>query len=393
MHRGFQERHWMGRDRAAMKYLVPCILLLALLAGLGSCKKNPVAPKPDSTKCDTCNIDTNHHPCDTCGHDTTHHTVGPNDTTSHNFAWTQYSLASEAGLSGCWVFGPKDIYVVGGSVWKYDGVMWRDVSPLSSRGYSLKGKLSSFTLFAFTENDYWLTNGNILFHYDGSEAQDIRTDSLSGSATLHSSWGTSSINMYSVGDGGTILHFDGTTWTRMASGTTTRLSSIWGTGDDNVWACGYDQTTGKTTLLHYDDSIWKEDALSVAKGIDAVGGFNPVWTCDSAGHKIAVTTGAIVVKKTDERGWRSDSGRTPNTLSSGGYVGLYALSGNSANDYVAAGGWGWVGHWNGKSWMRYDVLYNYGLNDYFSGAISMKGNTVCVAGEKNGAGWVAIGQR
>ncbi len=206
-----------------MRYLAPLLLVVMLLAGLSSCKKNPVAPKPDTTThCDTCTTDTTHKHCDTCNVDTSHHPPpNPGDTSSHVFTWTQSTIPGEAGLTGCWVFGPKSIYVVGGSVWKYDGGAWSNVTPVDSRGYSLVGALSGSSVFAFAESDYWLTYGFI-----GHVINGVRLKYPFGTDTvgfLHASWGTSSTNMYTVGDGGTILHFNGTTWTRMASGTTKNL--------------------------------------------------------------------------------------------------------------------------------------------------------------------------
>jgi hypothetical protein len=38
-------------------------------------------------------------------------------------------------------------------------------------------------------------------------------------AHLMSVWGTSSNDVYAVGSNGTILHYDGTAWSQMASGT------------------------------------------------------------------------------------------------------------------------------------------------------------------------------
>jgi hypothetical protein len=349
--------------------ILSCLLVLVITGG--SCKKDPTGPPV----CDTCNVDTTHHPT-------------PNDTTSHNFTWTESSLPNEGILTGCWVFGPKNIYVVGGSIWKWNGTNWNEDTVQWSRG-TLHGLLSGSSLFAFSEKDMWITNGGVVLHVVGSYA--VRFD-VGGS--LHSSWGTSSANMYSVGDGGTILHFDGTNWTRMVSGTTKNLYSIWGTSDGDIWAAGFYSTTAETGLVHYDGTAWQSiDPKTVGNIGPGTDGIGAVWTCDSSGTPVVVLAGSGMWRRSGTGSWRSDGSLLPNKLSTGGNVGIYELSGNSANDILGAGGWGWVGHWNGRSWLRYDSLYDLSNGTYTSGGISMKNNTACVVGLKSGNSWVAIGQR
>jgi hypothetical protein len=41
-----------------------------------------------------------------------------------------------------------------------------------------------------------------------------------------------------VGTGGAILHYDGTEWNPMTSGTDLRLFSVWGTPSGDVFAAG-----------------------------------------------------------------------------------------------------------------------------------------------------------
>ncbi len=49
-----------------------------------------------------------------------------------------------------------------------------------------------------------------------------------------------------VGDGGMILRFDGTTWTKMTSNVSANLHAVWGTSPTNVYAVG-----DNATILHY----------------------------------------------------------------------------------------------------------------------------------------------
>ena len=41
-------------------------------------------------------------------------------------------------------------------------------------------------------------------------------------------WGSSGSDVFAVGNGGTILHYDGSAWSAMTSGTTFALNGVWG---------------------------------------------------------------------------------------------------------------------------------------------------------------------
>ena len=43
-------------------------------------------------------------------------------------------------------------------------------------------------------------------------------------------WGTSASDVFAVGFGGVILHYDGTMWRSMTSETFVDLEAVWGTG-------------------------------------------------------------------------------------------------------------------------------------------------------------------
>lgn len=117
-----------------------------------------------------------------------------------------------------------------------------------------------------------------------------------------------------------------------------------------------------------------------------------MWACDSNGHKFVTTSGALLIRKTDQGLWRSDSGLIPNSLGGGNWVGIAPL-GNSPNDLFVTGGWGFIAHWNGKTWKKYDQLYDYNNPNYGPAGFSVNGNTACVVGTKSGQSWVAIGRR
>ena len=69
--------------------------------------------------------------------------------------------------------------------------------------------------------------------------------------TLNDVWGASGTDVFAVGDVGAIVHYDGTTWTVVASGTEANLLGVGGTTGSDVFAVGQ-----KGTILHYDGVAW-----------------------------------------------------------------------------------------------------------------------------------------
>jgi photosystem II stability/assembly factor-like uncharacterized protein len=63
---------------------------------------------------------------------------------------------------------------------------------------------------------------------------------------LYGVWGSSGGDVFTVGDAGTILHYDGSTWSTMSSGTTERLYGVWGSSGSDVFVVG-----DYGTILHY----------------------------------------------------------------------------------------------------------------------------------------------
>jgi hypothetical protein len=59
---------------------------------------------------------------------------------------------------------------------------------------------------------------------------------LSQGNTLHGIWGSSASDVFAVGEGGTILHYDGNNRSNMNSGTSLPLNAVWGNSASDVFA-------------------------------------------------------------------------------------------------------------------------------------------------------------
>ena len=104
-------------------------------------------------------------------------------------------------------------------------------------------------------------------HYDGSSWSSQASGT---SSELLDVWGAASDDVFAVGEGGTILHYDGKAWSPMASGTTRRLGAVWGSAPDEVLAAG-----ASGALLHYDGARWKRRRFPAAEWISSLSGLSP----------------------------------------------------------------------------------------------------------------------
>lgn len=73
-----------------------------------------------------------------------------------------------------------------------------------------------------------------------------------GTETLNGVWGSSMTDVWAVGNAGTLVHFDGTAWTAVASGVTADLRGVWGASATDVFAVGFGGV-----ILHYDGTRWR----------------------------------------------------------------------------------------------------------------------------------------
>lgn len=134
---------------------------------------------------------------------------------------------------------------------------------------------------------------------------------------LHGIWGASAGSVYTVGDNGTISHYDGVLWTEATSGTEAHLRAVWGSSDTHVVAVGDGGTVRR----------WNGDAwLAMDPGVDA--DLTMVWT-DGPGNIWAGGTDGPLVHFTGG-GWETvPSGMEP--------VDILALWGQGDDLWIAGG--------------------------------------------------------
>jgi hypothetical protein len=161
--------------------------------------------------------------------------------------------------------------------------------------------------------------------------------------TLTAAWAASERDVWAVGVAGTILHFDGSRWSCVPSGTLQDLRTVWGSGPDDVWAAGTGRGPGTPEILRWDGRAWARVAYATGQNVLAIGGTGPsdVWVFSDPLYPALHWDGAS---------WT----RTATV----GSQSLRALWGSRADDVWAIGFDGAYGiwHWDGSAWNNRTAL-------------------------------------
>ena len=222
-----------------MKIIAISVFISLLLFAAFSCKNNPIIPPPPNDELDS---------------------------TSHNIVWQIDTIGTwQSVLWDVWGTDPNNVYAAGDIFTSNDGREGTNIMHWDGKQWNpepfWEGEITA--IYGFSKNDVWVAGAYIadpffypLFgHWNGSKWEKTV---LSISGVIGALWGTSPTNLYAVGSGGMILHYDGSYWTQMNSGTNIRaLSDIWGFSDNAIYASGYDASSGRGVLLYYNGTTWK----------------------------------------------------------------------------------------------------------------------------------------
>jgi hypothetical protein len=298
------------------------------------------------------------------------------DTTNQDYTW-QYLRFGEAGASyfrdvciindSCiWAVGRIDngevdslgVPIVYNAV-HYDGHQWhlsRLLFPMLSDNDTVLIPFEAYSVFGFSHNDIWFSSGGTYLHWNGQQYEKYVFQFGSGLFGSMKMWGNRSNNLFGVNGNGVIMHYDGTVWRRMQSGTTADLMDIYGTPDGkSVWVAGYTDIPTQSCLLSLENgqwrTVWQRGESSMYQYVQAL------WTSGSSEFVVLGSGGLAYFH----------SRLMPNFLP---YVRLqgYVSSGyrqsvrGSARNNIACGGQdGRIAHFNGIRWKRrFDEVYNSG---------------------------------
>jgi hypothetical protein len=187
-----------------------------------------------------------------------------------------------------------------------------------------------------------LGSGGVVLHWNGTSFRTVPTGT---SALLADLWGSSAHDVWAVGSGGTILHWDGFAWSPVPSGVQSLLLRVWGTGPTDVWALS------NTALLHWDGTSWSTRPFPeppfLAFPYRAATGPNDVWACGNN-----LFNGGVLVARYDGATWSEaiDGEETPMICE-----GMLAIAPNNVwvtvqYNPIESPSYEGVIHWNGSRW-------------------------------------------
>ncbi len=190
---------------------------------------------------------------------------------------------------------------------------------------------------------------------------------------LYSVWGSSGSDVFAAGGAGTLLHFNGSAWSNLASGTANNLSGVWGSSGSDVFAA---DTAG--TIFHSGGGArnWSSMVSGTTNNIAGLWG--------SSGNDVfAVGDGGSILHY---------DGKTWSAMNSGTEKFLAGVWGNSGTDVFAAGIDGTILHYDGSGW----TAMNSGITDHLYSIWGSSGSSVFAVGTRgtilhfNGSAWTAM---
>jgi len=330
------------------------------------------------------------------------------DTTSHNFTWQTFTFGqhSSSTLYDVAIINENNIWAVGEIYMnRPDGTPEPDyynAAHWSGSQWELKkiggyGGYPRRTVFAFAENDVWFDGvikwdgANYTVHKNGWPLMPNGDGWI-----VNKMWGSSSNDLYAVGNGGNIAHYNGQRWSKIESGTEVDLTDIWGdTSGTKVWVAGFDDVYG-TVLLRSKENVF-EKVLEITdpnlphppNQITHV--FRSLWT-DKIDTVYLGAIGRIYAAPQNTSGYgkeniwwdyQNQQGYPPETR---------IIRGTASNDIFIGGYLNFIRHFNGKSWKNYPEIKSDG--SWFGMAVNK--NIVVAVGETNNypnSARIVIGRR
>jgi len=188
------------------------------------------------------------------------------------------------------------------------------------------------------------------------------------SVWLYNIWGNSPSDVFTVSAVGTILHYNGKTWS--ASGSTGQIPvALWGFSSSDVFAVG--SGNGNNNILHFDGKTWNAMASSTSNNLLGVWGKSP-------SDLFAVGTGGAITHY-DGKVWTTMT--SPN---SGSKYDLHAIWGSSSSDLFAVGVSSAMSsvilHYDGKEWSTMTLPANNVVNAYLLGVWGSSSSDVFAVG-------------
>ena len=169
--------------------------------------------------------------------------------TSHNFTFEIFTFGQHCNsvIYDVAIINENNIWAVGEiymndslgnpdpslyNIIRWDGISWKPerIYYKDNQGQAFLAPLN--TIFTFNENNIWL-GSDIVFHWDGTTYKSIVIPDAVFNNWINKIWGSSSNDIYIVGNNGNIALYQNGTWTKIESNTTLPIRDIYGIKKQN----------------------------------------------------------------------------------------------------------------------------------------------------------------
>lgn len=328
------------------------------------------------------------------------------DTTSHNFLWTQFTVGGAAlsVFSDVAIISDTLAYAVGAvyltdssgsvdphayNVAKWNGTSWSvfRVQFWTVRGDPHKTPYPACAVLGFAPNDVWIgMRGDQIVRWNGNSQTDAQF--LPTSFQLNRMWGDNPASFYIVGYGGKILHYEGSSFLPLDSGTDLLIRDIWGVSSS---AGNGAQVATQILAVASGDSqdpqskvlLISRSSVTTLSSVGLPGQLRSIWFVADQIYYV-VGDGIYTASKSSPARWYGETEiLTPYTTT--------GVRGNGANDVFIAGAYGEILHYNGSTWRSFRTQT--AISDGAYTALAVKGSLVIAVGGSSGKAIAAIGKR
>jgi len=214
--------------------------------------------------------------------------VNGNDCILHfnGLTWTKMT-SSPPGAIGFWGSSPSNVYSVDykGGVYKYNGSYWAVVRDqmYDNDGGDIWGSSATdiFIVGDYGPSYYDPGYDSVIYHFNGNNFQEMNYPT---SNWLGAVWGSSNSDVYAVGGDGTIVHYNGNTWSLVSTETPPPDSG----SEISDTLQGFDKIyylTAKLAALQANDSSWIGKTIYNLESLLNTYGFTPESHYSQYGYK------------------------------------------------------------------------------------------------------------
>ncbi len=336
------------------------------------------------------------------------------DTTSHIFNYQIFELGepltgNSSILYDVAILDANNIYAVGEiyvqdsigqtilyNVIHWDGNNWKlkKVYFPTVCGDTSRTPYPSRAIYVFDDGKIWMSSSGdkIAILENGNQINQFCLPA-SVAMSINRIWGTSSNDLYIVGNSGKIAHYQNGIWQEISSGTTLALTDIYGKNDNEVYAAGINVPEVKGVVLKGNSNgfsvMINSEIISENELFDKLfGSLDAIWLDE---NNTIYTAGNLMFQYKNNK-WDYVRSLPENYI--GGNPGTYyrgfisSIRGNASNDYVIAGDRNTLKHFNGISWQQIGLPYN--PQSPISLVAKQKGNTVVAVGSNGSKAFIIL---